>query len=261
MLQKAIYKKLNNLKYFYNVINKNRILKFKRTKWKKLQKKIKQTNFFYKRIKKKYYKYKKSRYKKYPFNKKIYLLNFEKKKIFKKHYIISDSNLIYKKFSIIFLKKEREKMYKGFKIFYGNKLSIKYFKKLLKNNLHKKDLLFFSLLIKPFYILNILLWKLGFYKTLKEVNNACKQKFLIHNSETIKNNSLILKKNDIIHIKKCFKQRFFYPTFLFTFLEINYYTKEIMIIRNYLQFKKDSFRFLFYKYTKIQLFINYIKNN
>lgn len=200
---------INKYKYFQNLkivpnLSSNRILNFKRPKWKKIQKtfqrsKIKFDDIFVQKLTFKYWNKIKRTYKK----------GLDLKRIVD--------------------------------IFSDTKFSILYYKKIIsnqKNSLFFSKNLIFNFLIKKFFRLDLLLWK------LKIFNSSYESRQFINNNYILVNNSFVydayfLKKGDIIQFKSYnlinYKNNYLINSgldFLHSFIEIDYYTNCIIVLKD-----------------------------
>ena len=152
MLFKKTYKAYSKLKTLFFLVPLFRILKFKRTKWKSLQNKLNK-NFFWKLQKSKIKKYKR---------KNIFFNNIDT-------YVSLKEKRVKSFYKISF------ELKKTICIFFNHEISLNDFKKKLKKPIFDRKNLFIELLIKPLFKLEILLWKLNFFKTISEIKERQNQ--------------------------------------------------------------------------------------
>ena len=220
---------INKYKNFHNtnlIIESipNRIVKFKRPKWKKIQSK-----------------------KKVFFN---FKTNYVNKVSFKKWEKIKTS------FKAGLLLK------RSLYAFFDNHLNSFYYKKVIRQ--FKKNFLIKNFivngLIKPFYRLDILLWKLNFFKSSYQSNQYILNKNVLLNEIPIKH-CIFLKKGDIISLKKSINGNFNKGNKnIFSFAEIDYYTNTIIILKDFDELNFDDFFFFFNKTLNFKKLIDYIKS-
>lgn len=119
------------------------------------------------------------------------------------------------------------------------------FKTLRKNlpskGLKKKDIIS-HYLIKPQYKLDILLWTLYFFPTVYAARQTISNRQVLLNGRSVKSN-LLLKKGDVISFKSWEKKndlffnestkKYYLSEKFITFLEVDYYTKTIVILKNF----------------------------
>ena len=238
MVFRKTYKSYSQLKTFIYIVPSLRILKFKRTKWKSLQKNLK---FFFSFLLFRKRKKSISDTSKFP-NNFLYIYSFVKENRVKSFYKISIElkNSIY--------------------AFFNQKVSTGYYKKILKKKLDDRKQLFLEILIKPFFQLEILLWKLSLFKTISEIKQALVYKQIKINNFFILNN-IVLKKGDIISLvqNKLMKSKKM-PTFLWSFVEIDYYSNTIIIIKDLTEFDVSIIPILIPEIINLGLLIDYIKN-
>ena len=106
-------------------------------------------------------------------------------------------------------------------------------------------------LIKPHFQLNILLSNLHFFSTPFQASQEIYNKKVLVNDKTI-NYNLCLKKGDIITFKrnspfrylKCFLQRYSFDNRLFSFIEVDYETETIIVIKNFFELGLEDFQLL-----------------
>lgn len=235
MLLKKNYKKYLKLTNFFFILPFFRILKFKRPKWKFLQILLKK-NFFWKLIKKRRRFKKKNKF----FNSsKLYVsIKNNKKKFFYKNSINVKNN---------------------FFLYFNNAITIKNFKNLLNKQIFDRKKIVQNLLLKPFFKIEILLWKLNIFKTVTEAQQALLYKIIkINNKFAIQNS--FLKKGDIITInKKISLINNNLPIFLQNFIEIDYYTNSIIILTDYTNYNKEIVSLFFPEIINLGFFIDFIK--
>ena len=167
-----IYSKINSI-FAFSEFPSIRILKFKRSKWKAW---------------------------KILFLKKLQIINkksFQSKRVIKSSFI--NSSIFKQRFSVFTKLKKTYKiglnLKNSFYQFFDGGLSIKYLK---KQCLLKKKIVY-NFLIKPYYKLDILLWKLKFFSSIRQAHQNIKSKKVLVNTKIVSNN-FFLKKGDVIHI-------------------------------------------------------------
>jgi ribosomal protein S4 len=225
------YKNFQNLKTIPNLVS-NRVLNFKRPKWKKIQK-----NFKRKKIKFIDIFLQKATYKNWNKVKKTYKKGLDLKRYLD---ILSDV-----KFSISYYKK-----------FLSNQNNSLFF---IKN-------LVFNFLVKKFFRLDLLLWKLKIFSSPYESRQNIKNSFILVNNKS-SYESYFLKKGDIIKFKlfslltyntKISNNKGF--DFLQSFIEIDYYTNCIIILKDLNTFSiEDFFLILHNQSINLKHLLYYIK--
>ena len=103
-------------------------------------------------------------------------------------------------------------------------------------------------LIKPHYQLNILLSNLHFFSTPFQASQEIYNKRVLVNDKIIKFN-ICLKKGDIITFTrkspfryfKCFLQRYSFDNRLFSFIEVDYETETIIVIKDFFELSVEDF--------------------
>lgn len=143
--------------------------------------------------------------------------------------------------------------------FFGFSFSLKYFKRLA---LTKRDR-FQSFFLKSFFKLDILLWKLKFFKSIKEVQQYIRNKNIFVNGVCITNTQFFLRKGDAIKIlnKKFnfFKKHILNISFLLSFCDIDFYTHEIILLKGIKDMCPRDSALIFESYINLNNFIYYIK--
>lgn len=241
------YKNYNKLKTFLYLLPRQKILKFKRSKWQFLKNKLllfsalnevnldkekdkeeKNIIIVKKRV--------------LPFVNNLYFTSSIRDQKFKKFYKNS-----------VLLKK-------SLTVFFNYKLVISDFKKLIKSHSNYNDLLWLNILIKPLYFLEILLCKLGLYKTIFEIKQSLINQEILVNGKSVTNN-MIVKKGDFISFKKFqFHLKFNIPVLLQSILEIDFYNNNIIILLDYFEFNLKSLPLIYPERLDINQFIDYIKS-
>ena len=225
------YKNFQSLKTIPNLVS-NRVLNFKRPKWKKIQK-----NFKRKKIKFVDIFLQKATYKNWNKVKKTYKKGLELKRYLD---ILSDV-----------------------------KFSISYYKKFLSNQTNSlfftKNLVF-NFLIKKFFRLDLLLWKLKIFSSPYESRQYIKNNVILVNNKS-SYEAYFLKKGDIIKFKsfsllnynnKILNNKGF--DFLQSFIEIDYYTNCIIILKDLNTFSiEDFFLILYNQSINLKYLLYYIK--
>lgn len=319
----TFFKKYKHLSILHNELNKSflnfRVLKFKRSKWNSLKLKlIKALKLFrYKKIRK----ITKVRNCIYKINKiKVYIRN-NKKFFIHKHkdvYLIKNKKIFFWKKKKLRARrnlvdhlvlssktcwwKRLQKSYKtglfinnSFKSRFGKSFCLKDFKKELG---FKKEILY-RFLAKPLFKLDILLWKLNFFPSVRAAHQFIKSKNVSLNGLSIER-PVFLKKGDIIKLKdfqkinsvfnfksKSFfmykknvlslkkktlleknraklislKSTLFFNNFLLSFCEVDYYTKTVIIIKDFLVFSRQDFALILRDRINLSDFMYYLIKN
>ena len=124
-------------------------------------------------------------------------------------------------------------------------------------------------LLKPIFRLDILLWSLGFFHSVYEARNYIFSKNIFLNSNKSPQPGNILNSGDIISLlnfkknlnfKKIIQKKKFFKKQFYFFCEIDYYTKTIIIINDFLNIIKsyDNPQ-VFFKKLDIRKFVTYLK--
>jgi ribosomal 50S subunit-recycling heat shock protein len=209
-----------------------RVLNFNRPKWKKLQSIIS--------------------------SKKLSLTSFNDTSICKVNYKIWDKIKNHYKDGLYI----KNSIYKLF----DNSFSTRYYKKkLLNKNLFFLKNIILNSIIKPNFRLDILLWKLNFFKSPYESKQAIQTGHIFVNNKIQFQNSFV-KKGDIISFKLNsngtnvnFLNKF-EPDLLFSFTEIDYYSSTIIILKDYYNLSNEDFSLLITESINFKKFVDYIKS-
>jgi ribosomal protein S4 len=197
--------------------------------------------------------------------------NFISNKVFSRKLLLNFERIFIRGDSLSVLKNR----YRNFvftkillKEFYKNSFNNKLLRKLLfKNRSFLKKDLFNLLFIKIEYKLDLLLWKLKFTESIEDAKKLIlNKKILVNNNSSHPN--YFLKKGDIIsfnsniHFEKIHSKFLEYNKIYFSFLEFDYYTTSLCVIKDYSDFNYleaslffskrlklfDLFRLIFFKY-------------
>lgn len=124
-------------------------------------------------------------------------------------------------------------------------------------------------LLKPIFRLDLLLWFLGFFNSVHEARKFIFSKKIILNKNKLPQPNNILNTGDIIKLpffnknltfKKINQKKIFFKKQYYFFSEIDYYTKNIIIINDFSNIIKsyDNPQ-IFFKKLDIRKFITYLK--
>lgn len=99
---------------------------------------------------------------------------------------------------------------------------------------------YLKMIVKPEYRLNILIWRLGFFRSSYQACQAINEKRLYVNDRCV-NKSTLLCKGDVITFSPSYKQSnlviqkirnsFLEPKSVLTFLEVDYYSNCVVIVK------------------------------
>jgi ribosomal protein S4 len=139
--------------------------------------------------------------------------------------------------------------------FYENCITSRSIKKNLNKTLIKKNLVS-NMLLKPLFRVDILLWKLNLSASSYESKQAINSNLVLINGATVKSN-FFLKKGDVISFNSelenkkyffnCIKKYSLHENFL-TFVEIDYYTKTVVILKNFCDLDYQDFSLITNEY-------------
>jgi ribosomal protein S4 len=133
---------------------------------------------------------------------------------------------------------------------FGNSVNIKKITKKKISDLSKKKF-FLNFLIKPQYRLNILLWNLYFFSTPHQANQQLLNKQILVNGKAV-NSNILLRKGDIISFLRNTHCRFFKSfskkcspvEYFLTFIEVDYETETIIVIKDFSELSTNDLYFL-----------------
>jgi ribosomal protein S4 len=235
----------------YSEFPYNRLLKFKRSKWIRLKSKIKKQLRFLKRW---------------------YSRSLKRKKfakLFKKFKKVKNKNLNFSILtgvgkSIKFYEKVKKAYKNGllFKYkydqFFGSSFSLNYLKKLTlsKNNA------FFDFLIKPYLKLDVLMWKLKFFCSVKQAQYHILNKNISVNNMIINTTNYFLHKGDVVEILDKnikFIKSAFNTSFLLSFCDVDFYTCKIIVLKDSLDLLTDDFKLVHKYLINVRTFIYYLR--
>ena len=230
-----------------------RLVKFKRSKWKRLKSKILKKKSSLRRL---FYKVRFLKRKKYIKKAK----NFKLKKIKR---FRSGMLSFYKKFNSF---EKVKKAYKNgllqknsMRQFFGSTLTLKYLKglALLKKNV------FYEFYIKPFFKLDILLWKLKFFYSIKEAQQHIRSKNVLVNGVTVNSYNFFLSKGDVVKILNkninVFNRGGLNTSFILSFCDVDFYSYKIILLKNISDLTVNDFGLDFNYFTGLRSYIYYLK--
>lgn len=131
---------------------------------------------------------------------------------------------------------------------------------LIKKYLYSKNNSMLNILLVPLFKLDILLWKLQLYQSTKQVKQDIKCK-LIKVNDTFIDTPPILKKGSVITIlKDKFYTRSLFPmkSFFYSFCEIDFYSQNLIIIKNSIDFFNGDTTLLLKKNVNIKNLFFYL---
>lgn len=211
-----------------------RILKFNRPKWKKIQKKL--------------------------------LSVKTKNKTFINPLILKNSYKFWDNSQNYF--KETVRLKSSISILYDRAVSRLNFKKYsTKINNASIRSFFINFLIKPEFRIDILLWKLNFFSTVFQARQSVNNGEITVNNLSVLSN-VYLKKGDVVlfdtknstklYNTKAIQTNISISEIFSTFVEIDYYTKTIVILKNYDELSVEDLYVLINNYYDLKKFKSYI---
>jgi len=220
-----------------------RIFNFRRSKWKKLQVKMLRSQNF------------------------LYYSSKKKKKL--KSTTASFFNSFLNKVPYKFWQKLRTHYKKGLqtknnitKLFDSN-VQHKFFKNVLtlKKNQSIKNIVLLSL-VKPLFKIDMLLWNLNFFASSYQAREAVNNKQIWVNNKNVAGN-YYLKKGDVISLNTQFLLSAILfnkslHNFFLTFVEIDYYTKTIVVVKDLNELSLEDLYIVISHYFDLKKFRDYL---
>ena len=143
----------------------------------------------------------------------------------------------------------------------------------LKRNLRNSTLsstnrgMYLYALLKPEFRIDILLWRLNFFQSSYQARQAINEKKVYVNGKTLKGN-FVLSKGDMISFGDKYnieflnvrerKKRFLSTHILLTFLEVDHYSNNIIIVKDLEDLTNDDFYLLLKDYHNLKAIKDYI---
>jgi len=143
--------------------------------------------------------------------------------------------------------------------FHDNSLSLKFYKnqkRLSKDPLNK-------LLVKPLLNLEVFVWKLSFFSSVRAVRQEIKKGNILVNGTPVKY-SIILKRGDIVKIlsiNNLDSYKFIKRNFYANFCEVDFYTRTFILLRDSKSFYQKDISFAIREQFKTHRFLYYLKKN
>lgn len=231
-----------------------RILKFKSTKWKKIQKML---TFKILRLKERFKRSKRSRAFSKPRRKKFFFDSFLTKVSLKTWYRV-------------------EKYYEnGRRIksavsnMFDKSLPTRYFRKVLLLSKKASDVrhVYSDALLKPEFRLDILLWRLKFFESSYQACQAIDEKRVLVNGKQV-NGNFFLSKGDVISFSwdykldnlcmRAVRANTLFSKVILTFVEVDYYSNTIIVIKSIKDLGPEDFYLLvkaFYSLKRVKDYI------
>jgi len=132
-----------------------------------------------------------------------------------------------------------------------------------KNSLVNKYLCWQRMLIRPIFRVDIFLWKIKFFVSVRSAQQYIKANGVYLNG-LLKKTYFFLKKGDVLNLTshlvfKTFRKKFG-KIFFFSFCEIDHYTRSIIILKDFLSFSKIDTSFVHHRNSiPLQGFVRYLK--
>lgn len=144
---------------------------------------------------------------------------------------------------------------------FDRSIKFSFLKKKSKNLVLKKDLIL-NYLIYPNFRLDILLWNLNFFASSFQARQAINNSGVLLNGKRIKANSFVTK-GDIITFKKTINEMYIFNEIVekfsknkifLTFVEVDYYTKTIVVLKDYKELSVEDLYLLITEYIDLKNF-------
>ena len=260
--------KFVNRFYIYPYFFHKRILKFNRPKWLGAKKKIKSLENQLQTLKSVELQKENKNYLKFNTTKQIKLnkINQIKKNILKNFFFnfISVKSKVNSWQRLRFFYKESLFMKNAVRKYFDGQFSFSYFKKLFKKKRQTRCFSISSIFIRPEFRLDILLWRLKIFSSVFFAKQAIRKKQITVNGQ-YKNFDFYLVQGDIIkfsfmktyNLKKYFL-KYFKIVFIPSFIELDFYTNTIVVLKSYNNFKINDFSSVIKEPLCIDKFKNYI---
>lgn len=247
----AKYKQYFKLKFFLTRFSSPRILKFKATKWKTVHDYIRKTHGDIVLVTKKVNK------------QEINIQNAKNVENLQKPKEIFEYGVLFVEPTIISLTRYYHEgliLKRSIFEYYNKAISQVYFKKLLRKNLSSFKAVLGSVLIAPFFKLEILLWVLGIFKSIRQIRELFNTNKIFVNEKCV-SSGFLLKEGDIISFKgidiklvECVRVRFY------TFIELDFFSNKIVVLKDYKTMSEVDFTLLLPDVAfDIAKFLNFIR--
>ena len=212
-----------------------RVLKFKNTKWKKIQKILSSLGTTKKKI----------------------VENFSVKVPYKTWEKVNNYY------------KDGHRLKNSIFLVYDKAVSVTYFKSVLKNPSLSSTLrnMYLYMLLKPEFRLDILLWHLNFFESSYQARQAINERKVRVNEKSVAGN-FFLSKGDVVTMANCknFKaldlnqkiDKNSVSDIIFPFVEVDYYTNTLIVIKDLKDLTEDDFHLLLTETYNIKKIKDYI---
>jgi len=143
--------------------------------------------------------------------------------------------------------------------FHDNSTSLKFYKtqkKVYQDPIQK-------LIMKPLVKLEVLLWKAGFFSSVRNIRQELRKKNILVNGKIV-TTSVILKRGDIVKVLSkglIFNSDVAKKGFLSSFCEVDPYTRTIILLRSAQNFREEDFSFILRERINERLLVRYLKRN
>jgi ribosomal protein S4 len=144
---------------------------------------------------------------------------------------------------------------------FDHSIRFNFFKKKSRNLSLKKDLIL-NYLVYPNFRMDILLWNLNFFSSSFQARQVINNHDILLNGKKVKSNTFVTK-GDIITFKSTSTENYTYNQIVerfsktnkfLTFVEIDYYTKTIVILKDYKELSLEDLYLLITEYLDLKNF-------
>lgn len=147
--------------------------------------------------------------------------------------------------------------------FFDNRITVANYKKLLFSSgkhLTYKDQYLISM-IKPFFYIEILLWKLGLFSSCYEILQLMQSGLILINDKPAFY-SVLVKKHDVISFNSniSFLNDYQLKMLLVSLVEIDFYTQQIILLKDFNDITEVDAALFMSEALEINSFLNYIAN-
>lgn len=149
---------------------------------------------------------------------------------------------------------------------FDDSISLKSIKKQLSQGLKSNNSIFLSVLVKPEFRIDILLWRLNFFSSSFQARQSINEKKITVNGKFVSGN-LFLEKGDVVAFDPTHSSlldlslimaRLYNHQKACTFVEIDFYTQTLVVIKNPNEFTSDDFNLLINEYVDLKKLRDYL---
>jgi ribosomal protein S4 len=144
-------------------------------------------------------------------------------------------------------------------LFFDGSVRISELKKLYRS----KKSLFYKFFFKYLYRLEILLFKLKFFSSVKHAKHFIKRGFILVNGAKV-NQTCYLKRGDVVTIntkQNSIKSSFYSISFFYSFCEVDFYSNTVVILKGFKELERRDFLLIFPEVVNNKKFLYYLRKN